>query len=62
MDKKYLDQLVCPISTGRLIYHEKDQELISKQMRLAFPIRDGIPILLTSQARTLSQEEYDALP
>lgn len=62
MNKKYLDQLVCPISKGRLIYHEKDQELISKQMRLAFPIRDGIPILLTSQARALSQEEYDALP
>ena len=61
MNKQYLKILVCPISKGRLIYHEESNELISKQMRLAFPIRDGIPILLETEARTLSEEEYESL-
>ncbi|QRN40628.1 MAG: Trm112 family protein [Neisseriaceae bacterium] len=61
MDKKLFEILVCPITKGKLIYLPEKQELISKQIKLAFPIKDGIPILLESQARTISQEEYDAL-
>lgn len=57
MDKKYLDILVCPISKTPLIYREESQELISKTAGLAFPIRDGIPMMLESEARTLSEEE-----
>ncbi|MBN3860206.1 Trm112 family protein [Neisseriaceae bacterium PsAf] len=61
MDKELFEILVCPITKGKLIYQPETQELISKQIKLAFPIRDGIPILLESEARTISQEEYDAL-
>ena len=57
MDKKLLDILVCPITKGKLIYTPGATELISKQARLAFPIRDGIPILLENEARTLSDAE-----
>ncbi|MFH4415695.1 MAG: Trm112 family protein [Neisseriaceae bacterium] len=62
MDKKYFELLVCPITKGRLVYFPQSNELISKQTRLAFPIRDGIPVLLASEARTITQEEYEALP
>ena len=61
MDKKLLDILVCPITKGKLIYTPGATELISKQARLAFPIRDGIPILLENEARTLSDAEMQAL-
>ncbi len=47
------DALVCPVTKGPLIYDEAAQELISNAAKLAFPIRDGIPIMLPSQARTL---------
>lgn len=57
MDKQHLDILVCPISKTPLIYREESQELISKAAGLAFPIRDGIPMMLESEARTLSEEE-----
>ncbi|NIN35447.1 MAG: Trm112 family protein [Gammaproteobacteria bacterium] len=61
MDQKLLDILVCPVTKGPLIYLKDKQELISKSARLAYPIRDGIPVLLEEEARTLSMEELDSL-
>ena len=61
MDKRLLDILVCPVTKGPLIYDQKKQELISKSARLAYPIRDGIPVMLEDQARTLTSEELDKL-
>ncbi|MDZ7841134.1 MAG: Trm112 family protein [Gammaproteobacteria bacterium] len=61
MDKKLLDILVCPVTKGPLIYDKESQELISKSARLAYPIRDGIPVMLEEEARPLSQEEVEAL-
>ena len=52
-DIKMLEGLVCPISHGALHYDKKHRELISKNVNLAFPIRDGIPILIISEARSL---------
>jgi len=52
-DKKMLESLVCPISHSALHYDEKNSELISKNAKLAFPVRDGIPILLIGEARKL---------
>jgi uncharacterized protein len=62
MDKKLLDILVCPVTKGPLIYNKEKQELISKSARLAYPIRDGIPVMLEDEARTLSDEEIEKLP
>jgi len=59
MDRKLLDIIVCPVTKGPLIYDKDKQELISKSARLAYPIRDGIPVLIEEEARTLSQEEID---
>ncbi len=61
IDKKLLDILVCPVTKGPLIYDKEQQELISKSARLAYPIRDGIPIMLEEEARPLTQEEVAAL-
>jgi uncharacterized protein YbaR (Trm112 family) len=61
MDKKLLDILVCPVTKGPLTYDKEHQELISKSARLAYPIRDGIPVMLEEEARPLSQEEVEAL-
>jgi hypothetical protein len=61
MDKRLLDILVCPVTKGPLIYDQKNQELISKSARLAYPIRDGIPVMLEEEARTLTSEELDKL-
>lgn len=57
MDKKLLDILVCPITKGSLIYDKKNQELISRSARLAYPIKDGIPVMLEEDARELTAEE-----
>lgn len=57
MDKKLLDILACPICQGKLIYQHQTQELICKLDRLAFPIQDGIPVMLEDSARQLSTEE-----
>ena len=57
MDKKLLDLLVCPLTKGPLIYDRDKLELISKSARLAYPIRDGIPVMLEDEARELSDEE-----
>ncbi len=61
MDKKLLDILACPICKSTLIYKQDAQELICKADRLAFPVRDGIPVMLEVEARELSLEETDAL-
>lgn len=61
MDKKLLDILACPICKSSLIYDKNKQELICKADRLAFPIRDEIPVMLEDEARDLSAEEVDAL-
>ena len=57
MDTKLLELLVCPVTKGHLEYKREKQELISRSARLAYPVRDGIPVLLESEARTLSDEE-----
>jgi uncharacterized protein YbaR (Trm112 family) len=57
MDSKLLDILVCPICKGKLIYRKSANELICKAERLAFPIRDGIPVMLESEARVLAEDE-----
>ncbi len=59
MDKKLLDILVCPITKGPLVYDAERQELISVSARLAYPIRDGIPVMLEEEARSLSSEEAE---
>lgn len=61
MDTKLLEILVCPVTKGPLIYHKEKQELISKSARLAYPIRDGIPVMLEEEARKLTPEEITAL-
>ncbi len=53
VDPKLLEMLVCPLTKGPLSYDAKAQELISKQAALAYPIRDGIPIMLIDEARPL---------
>ena len=61
IDKKLLDILACPICKSPLIYDKSKQELICRADRLAFPIRDDIPVMLEDEARELSSEEIDAL-
>jgi uncharacterized protein YbaR (Trm112 family) len=61
MDKKLLDLLVCPVTKGPLIYDRDKDELISKAARLAYPVRDGIPVMLEDEARELSEEEVARL-
>ncbi len=53
MDAKLLDLLVCPICKGPLVYRKTEQELLCKADRLAYPIRDGIPVMLEEEARKL---------
>ena len=60
-DPKLLEILVCPQSRGPLSYDRERQELVSRQAGLAFPIRDGIPVMLDEEARSMSAEEVDAL-
>jgi uncharacterized protein YbaR (Trm112 family) len=57
MDTRLLELLVCPVTKGSLQYDREKQELTSRSARLAYPVRDGIPILLESEARTLTDEE-----
>ena len=57
MDKKLLEILVCPICKGPLVYHRDSNELICKVDRLAYPVRDDIPVMLEDEARTLPADE-----
>jgi uncharacterized protein YbaR (Trm112 family) len=53
LDPKLLELLVCPLTKGPLQYDREQNELVSEQAKLAYPIRDGIPIMLVSEARSL---------
>jgi uncharacterized protein len=57
MDTRLLELLVCPVTKGPLTYNREKQELISHSARLAYPVRDGIPVLLENEARPLTDEE-----
>jgi uncharacterized protein len=57
VDPKLLEILVCPVTKGSLVYDRARQELISKKAGLAYPIRDGIPVMLPDEARPLSESE-----
>jgi len=59
VDKKLLEIMVCPLCKGKLIL--KNEELICRFDRLAYPIRDGIPVMLENEARAVTLEEKDAL-
>lgn len=61
MDRKLLDILVCPLCKGPLIFKKEQKELICKADRLAYPIRDDIPVMLEDEARKIDLEEYDTL-
>lgn len=61
MDSKLLQILVCPITKGPLIFNKASNELVSKAARLAYPIIDGIPVLLEDEARKLDEEELAAI-
>lgn len=57
MDSKLLEILVCPVCKGPLVHLKERQELVCKADRLAFPIRDGIPVMLEDEARRLEETE-----
>jgi uncharacterized protein YbaR (Trm112 family) len=57
MDMKLLKILVCPVTKGALTYHQESNELISRSAGLAYPIKDGIPVMLEVEARKLTDEE-----
>jgi len=61
VDETLLRILVCPVTKGPLIYVKKNKELISLDARLAYAIRDDIPVMLADEARTISQEEIESL-
>jgi uncharacterized protein len=61
VDPRLLEILVCPMTKTPLVYDEARQELISRAARVAYPIRDGIPIMLQDEARPLDEEELRAL-
>ena len=60
-DPKLLEILVCPLTKATLHYDREKQELVSRAAGLAYPIRDGVPVMLQDEARRLSDEERDAL-
>jgi uncharacterized protein YbaR (Trm112 family) len=62
MDSKLLELLVCPVTKGHLDWDKERQELLSRSARLAYPVRNGIPILLENEARAMSDEELEDLP
>ena len=57
MDTKLLQLLVCPVTKGPRVYDREKQELISRSARLAYPVRDGLPVMLENEARTLTDQE-----
>ena len=60
MDTKLLELLVCPVTKGPLELNRDTQELVSRSARLAYPVRDGIPVLLENEARPLTDAELEA--
>ena len=61
MDAKLVEILVCPVTKGPLVYDRERQELVSRSAGLAYPIRDGIPVMLEDEARRLTPEEAEKL-
>lgn len=61
VDSKLLEILVCPVTKAPLVYKKDAQELWCRASRLAYPIRDGMPVMLEAEARTLVEEEYVTL-
>ena len=61
MDKKLLELLVCPVTKTNLIYDESNKELVSLAAKLAYPIRQGIPIMLSDEARPISDKDLQRL-
>ena len=61
MDKKLLEILACPICKSSLIFKADEQELICRADKLAFPVRDGIPVMIEDEARELGDDEAKAL-
>ncbi len=61
MDAKLLTLLVCPVTKGPLVWMSEPQELWSRAARLAFPVRDGIAVLLENEARPLSEDEVERI-
>ena len=59
MDKKLLDILVCPLCKGQLSFKPDENELVCRLDRLAYPIQDGIPVMLAENARTILSDEWD---
>ncbi len=57
MDKQLLALLVCPVCQGKLVFKKEQNELICKPDGLAFPVRDNIPVMLETEARTLTADE-----
>lgn len=60
MDTRLIELLVCPVTKGPLEFDREKQELFSRSARLAYPVRDGIPVLLENEARVLTDAELDA--
>jgi uncharacterized protein YbaR (Trm112 family) len=61
IDPRLLEILVCPLTKCRLVYNEADQELLSRKAALAYPIRNGVPLLTAEAARPLTDAEMDRL-
>ncbi len=61
IEAKLLEILVCPVTKGPLVYDRERNELLSRSARLAYPIRDGIPVMLEEEARPLTDEEIERL-
>jgi uncharacterized protein YbaR (Trm112 family) len=61
MDPRLLDILVCPVTKAPLVWDAQRQELLCKASRLAYPVRDGIPVMLEGEARTLTDDELARL-
>ena len=61
MDLRLLDILVCPVTKAPLVWDAQKQELLCKASRLAYPVRDGIPVMLEEEARTLTDDELRRL-
>lgn len=61
MDAKLLDILVCPLCKSPLLYRKTEQELVCKADRLAFAVKDGIPVMLADEAREMSEQEIATL-
>lgn len=61
LDKKLLEILACPICKGELHYDKSAKELVCAVDKLAFPVRDGVPVMLTAEARAMSSDELESL-